>query len=250
MARYDLIYFEIGDVSIPVKRYYERRRNVRISAGKDSILFRLPKSISVADDKKYHIWAKQWIVKQLEYSKEAVLHLLPIKYVSGSSVLCMEKTYKLNIKYIEKVTSLAKINQDSILLSINNTLNAKEETETIRRLISRVMAKKYKPEIEKRLRLINHHYFNHEVKNVRLKYNRTNWGSCSSRGNINLSTRLLLVPEWVRDYVIVHELAHMNEMNHSKKYWSIVERVYPEYEKAEKWLKFFGAKCDFIPTNN
>ena len=98
------------------------------------------------------------------------------------------------------------------------------------------------------LELINKHYFGHAVKSLRLKYNKSNWGSCSNSGNINLSTRLLMAPQWVLDYVIVHELAHMNEMNHSKKYWTIVEKVYPEYKKAEKWLKAYGSTCDFVPV--
>ena len=125
-------------------------------------------------------------------------------------------------------------------------MNALETSEAVRTLLSRVMAKLFKDQVEHRLRLINDKYFGHEVKSVRLKYNRSNWGSCSSTKNINLSTRLLMAPEWVRDYVIVHELAHMNEMNHSAKYWKIVEKVYPNYKNAEQWLKVNGNKCDFI----
>jgi predicted metal-dependent hydrolase len=160
----------------------------------------------------------------------------------------MEMHYTLHIEEKKKSSSGAKIKEDRILLSLDEKLFGVNKSEIIKTALSRVFAKKYKHEVEKRLELINKHYFGHAVKSLRLKYNKSNWGSCSNSGNINLSTRLLMAPQWVLDYVIVHELAHMNEMNHSKKYWAIVEKVYPEYKKAEKWLKAYGSTCDFVPV--
>lgn len=247
MASSELIYFEIDGQEIPIKRFYERRKNVRISVGKESILLRIPSFMSQEQRHKYHIWAKDWISKQLEKSKESLNHLIPMNYQSGDHIVCMGKDYSLYLIEKSRSTNSAKIDKNKISISLNEKLYGIQKSETIKTLLSRILGKKYKHELEKRLELINKHYFGHEVKSLRLKYNRSNWGSCSSSGNINLSTRLLMAPQWVIDYVIVHELAHMNEMNHSKKYWSIVEKVYPEYKRAEKWLKVYGPKCDFIP---
>jgi len=69
--------------------------------------------------------------------------------------------------------------------------------------------------------------------------------SCSSKSNINLSTRLLFAPSDVIDYVIVHELTHLIEMNHSQKFWNLVKSVMPNYKQKEKWLKEYGKLCDF-----
>lgn len=66
------------------------------------------------------------------------------------------------------------------------------------------------------------------------------WGSCSSVGNLNFNCLLMLAPEEVRDYVIVHELAHRKEMNHSAAFWAQVEAVLPDYKEREKWLKTRG----------
>lgn len=66
------------------------------------------------------------------------------------------------------------------------------------------------------------------------------WGSCSSMGNLNFNCLLMLAPEEVRDYVIVHELAHRKEMNHSSAFWAQVEVVLPDYRRQEKWLKTQG----------
>ncbi|MBK7912488.1 MAG: M48 family metallopeptidase [Saprospiraceae bacterium] len=62
---------------------------------------------------------------------------------------------------------------------------------------------------------------------------------------INLSSRLLLTPQFITDYIIVHELAHLVHMNHSAAYWKVVEKVMPEYQKAEAWLKKYGERCNF-----
>ncbi len=77
-----------------------------------------------------------------------------------------------------------------------------------------------------------------------LKYGRititsakTRFGSCSSRGNISYSYRLMLYPEAAREYVVVHELAHLIEMNHSKRFYAIIERVLPDYKERRRMLK-------------
>ena len=63
------------------------------------------------------------------------------------------------------------------------------------------------------------------------------FGSCSSKGNISYSYRLMLYPEAAREYVIVHELAHLKEMNHSRKFYAIVEKVLPDYKNRKRLLK-------------
>ncbi len=73
-----------------------------------------------------------------------------------------------------------------------------------------------------------------------IKDQKTRWGSCSSQGNLNFSWRLILAPKAVLDYVVVHELAHLREMNHSERFWRVVENILPEYRLCEKWLKDNG----------
>src|SRR5580765_1430672 len=78
------------------------------------------------------------------------------------------------------------------------------------------------------------------VSRVTVRNQRSRWGSCSRRGTISLNWRLVQTPLFVRDYIILHELAHLKEMNHSRRFWNEVERLCPEFEKAEKWLKEYS----------
>jgi predicted metal-dependent hydrolase len=66
---------------------------------------------------------------------------------------------------------------------------------------------------------------------------RTRWGSCSSQGNINLNWKLMCAPPDVIDYVVIHELAHLEHMNHSPKFWDLVGAHFPEHKWAKKWLR-------------
>lgn len=71
---------------------------------------------------------------------------------------------------------------------------------------------------------------------------RSRWGSCSAKGNLNFNCLLMLCPEEVRDYVVVHELCHRKELNHSPAFWSLVECVLPGYKEQYHWLKENGSK--------
>ena len=76
---------------------------------------------------------------------------------------------------------------------------------------------------------------------IAIRTQHTRWGSCSSKGNLNFNCLLALVPQEVLDYVVVHELCHRKELNHSACFWSEVEKVLPNYNVHRKWLKEHGA---------
>ena len=75
---------------------------------------------------------------------------------------------------------------------------------------------------------------------ITIRNKRTRWGSCSSKGNLNFNCLLMLMPDKVLDYVVVHELCHLRQMNHSKKFWKEVERYMPDYPNYKKWLNENG----------
>ena len=79
--------------------------------------------------------------------------------------------------------------------------------------------------------------FNFSFTRLRLNNAKTNWGSCSIRGSINLNWRLLHCPPEVIDYIIIHELSHLREMNHSPRFWALVKKLSPDYQRHKNWLR-------------
>lgn len=75
---------------------------------------------------------------------------------------------------------------------------------------------------------------------IAIKAAKTRWGSCSAQGNLNFHWKLILMPPAILDYVVVHELAHRIEMNHSPRFWAQVERILPDYRERRRWLKENG----------
>ena len=77
---------------------------------------------------------------------------------------------------------------------------------------------------------------------IAVRCQKSKWGSCSAKGNLNFNCLLLLAPETVLDYVVVHELCHRIEMNHSPRFWARVASVLPDYEARRRWLKTHGGE--------
>lgn len=75
---------------------------------------------------------------------------------------------------------------------------------------------------------------------ISIRDQKTRWGSCSAKGNLNFNWKLSLAPPEILDYVVVHELAHRIEMNHSPQFWALVERILPDYRQRRNWLKENG----------
>lgn len=79
------------------------------------------------------------------------------------------------------------------------------------------------------------------VARVTIRNQRSRWGSCSRRGTISLNWRLIQTPAFVRDYIMLHELMHLRQMNHSARFWAEVAQVCPNFRAAEQWLKQHSA---------
>ena len=90
--------------------------------------------------------------------------------------------------------------------------------------------------VEARVEFYNKIY-NFSFNKISIKNQKTRWGSCSSKGNLNFNYKILFLSEELRDYIIVHELCHLAEMNHSKSFWSLVAKVCPDYLELRKRLR-------------
>ena len=109
--------------------------------------------------------------------------------------------------------------------------------------VEKLTSEEIKTLAEQALKLIPQRveYFSRQVGvdygRITIRNQKTRWGSCSSKGNLNFNCLLMLALAEILDYVVVHELCHRKEMNHSKAFWAEVEKVLPDYRESVKWLK-------------
>ena len=126
----------------------------------------------------------------------------------------------------------------SCVLKLQNVPVQREKTPSEKRLeaIYRKAAREYFPKrVSHYARMLGVTY-----GKISIRDQKTRWGSCSSEGNLSFNWRLILAPPDVLDYVVIHELCHRKEMNHSKEFWALVESLMPEYKERRKWLRENG----------
>ncbi|MCX6721621.1 MAG: M48 family metallopeptidase [Candidatus Staskawiczbacteria bacterium] len=90
--------------------------------------------------------------------------------------------------------------------------------------------------VENRIKYFNS-FYNLKINRIAIKNTKTRWGSCSSKGNLNFNYKIIYLKPVYADYLIVHELCHLGELNHSKKFWALVSKIIPNYAKINKELK-------------
>ncbi len=235
---------------IPAKIHFEYRKSSRTSIGKKSILVRIPEFFNKADRTRQINWAKDWLSNLLKERPEAVDHILIEELPDEYDLTILDEKQKVKILYTDEMIAQGNYKDDIMSLTIAEGLSLYQRKQEAMKLISKLLAKKYIHKFSRRVAEINQRTFKISYDAVKLKNIRSRWGSCSSKGNLNFSTRLLLCPEYVIDYVIIHELAHRLEMNHSWKFWRLVEKAMPDYGDAEAWIKKNGSKVNFIKTEN
>lgn len=174
-----------------------------------------------------------WIQKQRAKVQKKYGDLKPYTFVPGERFLFLGQSYTLTRgPYIGHVH----IQHDCILVperytSIKEALQAwyRRQARTI--LTDRVQIYAAEAGIQ---------YFNITITSA-----NTRWGSCSSEGNLSFSWKLIMAPQEVVDYVVVHELAHRKEMNHSPRFWAVVEDIMPDYKEYKTWLRTHGHTLRF-----
>ena len=207
-----------------------RRKTLSLIVEPDGTLtVRAPLRMKESDIRSFIEQKKAWIKRKQVKAREEALPVrlymdeerfwylgkeVPLRIVpDGNPALVMEKSFKL-------------------------TESAQPQAESIFTAWYKKQARKV---ITERVELFaRQHGF--KVKKIRISSARTRWGSCSQKGTLSFSWRLVMAPLNVIDYVVVHELCHLKEMNHSKTFWVQVETILPDYKTRRKWLKNHGKK--------
>ena len=185
----------------------------------------IPRGGSATEARRFAERNKEWLERQLQ--RMAARPSRPKEWWIGTEILFRGEPVKLE----------AGVNGESGMIRFGSemvkaTNPAADLRPTIERHLWRLAANELPPKVLEYAAL-------HQlpVRRITVRNQRSRWGSCSRRGTISLNWRLIQTPAFVRDYLVVHEIMHLKEMNHSSRFWREVERACPDYEAAEQWLK-------------
>lgn len=235
----------VEGLEIPVDIFQEFRRDTRLGLTGRRATLRVPHGAPPEFVREQMARLEAWVAQVLR-DRPAMREAFTRKiYQTGDMLTVGNRKYLLDLKIEERSSHTARLIGDTILVQLAAHASEMNRYKSIRTLLSRVVASDFYPEIYQRVHEWNSRTVRRPINSINLKYNHSNWGSCSSNSNVNLSTRLLFAPVSVQDYVILHELAHLAEMNHSDKFWALVAHYMPDYEEKERWLRENRSRCDF-----
>lgn len=180
---------------------------------------------------------EKWILSKIAWIRENQLTYKDKVLKTGEKLLYLGKEIDLQIVENGSDTCSIELLDDKFIVYVNK--NQKDKEDIIKDIIIHLYKEKARDVFIQRT---SHYSKIIEVspQRISIKNQKTVWGSCSSKRNINYNYRLIMAPIDIIDYVVVHELCHLVHMNHSKKYWDVVESVLADYKRRRQWLKTNG----------
>ncbi|GAU78597.1 M48 family metallopeptidase [Fusibacter sp. 3D3] len=168
-----------------------------------------------------------WIDQKLKWMSESEP---PLCFELGSTLPVWYEAF--TIEFSDRIDTYLDHAHKRIMINPK----VKPEREAIKREVIKLLRVVLRNHLVARVKVLSEE-LNVQPNEIRVKLMKSRWGSCSSRGNLNFSLNLVLLPKEIVDYIIIHELAHLNELNHSSRFWRIVEKYHPRYVEDRKWLK-------------
>jgi predicted metal-dependent hydrolase len=216
-------------------RRSDRARNIRIVVAPEGVEVIVPRRGSLRDAEQFVQEKKRWIERTLRAYREAEEALPPVRLEDGGEVPYLGRTLPLRIK-IDPERTRAGVSRRGAGLQVGTP---KPDDELVRNALVGWYRRRARIEVAERL--------DWATLRAGSTWNRlsirdpvTRWASCSRSGGMSFSWRLLLAPEEVLDYVVEHEVAHLDVLDHSNRFWRLLESRRPDYRDQERWLRRYG----------
>ncbi|MBI4686643.1 MAG: M48 family metallopeptidase [Nitrospirae bacterium] len=204
-----------------------KRKTIALEIARDATLIvRAPYRTPMDFIEKVVFKKRFWIKEKQEIIRDRYQKIASKKFVSGEGFLYLGNMYRL--EFID-ASDMSIVFNNGFQISRQHIYMAKE-------ILTAWYKEKAYQKISERADWYSSLY-GLKYNKIKISDAQKRWGSCSAKGNLNFSWRLIMAPLRVIDYVVVHELAHLEENNHSKAFWNKVKIMLPDYEQYRKWLK-------------
>lgn len=226
---------EMKVVPYILKRSKKRKKTISLQISKQAdLVVSAPYFTSKSEIKSFIEQKYQWIQKNIQKQKEQNLHNGEKLFISGECFYYLGLSYPLEVFYQQNLP------MGLVFWSNRFYLNC-PDTEQRKKFFIEWYKKKAREYLDKQVKSLGSE-LQLLPRTIKITLAKTRWGSCSGENDLDFSYRLIMAPQAVIDYVIIHELMHIKEKNHSARFWSLVENTLPEYKRHRKWLKENGYK--------
>jgi predicted metal-dependent hydrolase len=219
------------NINYTVKRSRKRKRTISLQISeKSELVIAAPYFTAMSEINRFVREKQNWIHKTIQKHKEDSIKNKAKEYINGEMFYYLGESFPLEVFFEQ--------NERKGLVFWGNRfyLNTTDATENgIFHFVS-WYKKKAKQHLRQRVDFFSRE-LNLMAKSVKVTSAEKRWGSCSADDNLSFSFRLIMAPPDIIDYVIVHELTHIKEKNHSAAFWKLIEEFIPEYKIYRRWLK-------------
>lgn len=213
-----------------------KRLRLQVNTEEPQVVLTVPRFVLKIQADRFLEEKIPWIEKQwAKVEKQSKLRPKP-KYLDGDTFYYFGEPLILELIPAYLKRPIVRIRENKIQVSVYRYISKSEGIKMIKKAIKEFYKKKAEETINDRLQYFNQHYQFH-YNRVTLRNQKTRWGSCSGKKNLNFNWKLIMAPIEIIDYVVVHEMCHLKQMNHSKKFWELVAERMPRYKILRKWLR-------------
>ena len=232
--------FEYGSRLITFNLIYRKRKTMSIEVETTGEVTVIAPVGTYTDDVIEKVKSRAgWIVSKQYESKFINDTKINRETVSGESYMYLGRNYSLDVRVDEGLDSISvKLFQGKFVVN-----SYTKDEDLIKKAMENWYRKKTIAKVKERIAYYKS-YFNDEVTAVKVKEQKKRWASCTSKNELLFNWRCVMAPAFVLDYIVVHEMCHMEYKNHSKDFWNRVCSVMPDYDARKQWLKNNGIRMD------
>jgi len=231
-------YLEIGNTKVEYELITtERKKTIELVIDfNKGFTVKAPKRMTKEEIIKNLHRKEKWIINTLDKMSDILKNETNKEFISGEKFLLRGRRYALKVtKSKTKLPSLD-FKKSKFLAVVPSQFTEDQYASLLRPLFIQFYKRKAEQIINERIKKYLK-YFKKEPKNILVTELKNKWGSCSKNNRIRYNWRIVLANMSIIDYIIVHELCHLVQKNHSNKYWKEVKRILPDYEKSRAWLR-------------
>ena len=240
---------KIGGKDFEVSRAEAKGRYASATVRGGVIMIRIPRRISKVRAESIFSEMLSRIKAQIESNPDKFMDYTPM-IRNGHQINVLGEKFRIMAAYSARKAARVSISPDTVYAELPDSIPPESRQEALSEASRKAISRRIMPMLKERVGLINSRHFNVAIRQIRVRSSKHVWGSYSHKDKrINLNFWLLLMPDEIIDYVIVHELAHARVRSHSKEFWDTVSSVLPDHKARRKWLRTNGPRYLYEQTS-